>query len=249
MRTQSVVQLSGKPVSEKQVAVSFNLLPGSDPGALGCFISIWEGTRILSASEALQTRKINSAEISGVHLFDHLSIGRKNYIIGLGMDRARDCETIIATLSVDTSARINQSLPGAGSSLHVNSDNIGTDFLIAHLETPGGNQVKLCKKWVALFRGPFNPGGYDGTNMIATAKADPDQHSGSIIVKNIPKGLVRFETYTLVFGQGLDKFGNLDYTKLICSCTFIVWRSKIYIGTPAASPVLTSCSPILLHAL
>lgn len=85
--------------------------------------------------------------------------------------------------------------------------------------------------------------------MIATAKADPNQYSGSILVKNIPKGLVRFETYTLVFGQGLDKFGNLDYTKLISSCTFIVWRSKIYIGTPASSPVLTSRSPILLHAL
>lgn len=248
MCTQGVIQLIGKPVNEKQAAVSFNLLPGSDPGTMGCFLSIWEGTRVLSASEALQTRKIISGELFGEHLFDALSIGKKNYMIGLGIDKGRETETIVATLSINISALLNHPLPAVCSHISVNSDNIGTDFLIAHFAGPCCNQIKANKKWIALFQGEFNPGLYDGTNMIATSKAAPYQYSGSIIMKNIPKGLARFETYTLIFGQGLDKFGNLDYSKLISSCTFIVWRSKIYIGASATSPVLTSL-PILLNAI
>ena len=248
MCTQGVIQLIGKPVNEKQVAVSFNLLPGSDPGAMGCFLSIWEGSRTLPSSDALQTRKITGGELFGEHIFDQLSIGKKNYIIGLGIDKGRATETIVATLSLATSAVFNQPLPTVCSNITVNSDNIGTDFLIAHFASPCCNQIKANKKWIALFQGEFGPGIYDGTNMIATSKAAPYQYSGSIIMKNIPKGLVRFETYTLIFGQGLDKFGNLDYTKLISSCTFIVWRSKIYIGTSATSPFLAP-SPILFNAI
>ncbi|WP_367868107.1 hypothetical protein [Pedobacter sp. WC2423] len=248
MCTQGVIQLIGKPVNEKQAAVSFHLLPGSDPGAMGCFLSVWEGTRALSSAEALQTRKIISGELFGEHLFDELSIGKKNYIIGLGIAKGKESETIVATLSLSVSAILNQSLPAVCSNISVNSDHIGTDFLIAHIAGPCCNQIKANKKWIALFQGGFNPGLYNGTNMIATSKAAPYQYSGSIIMKNIPKGLVRFETYTLIFGQGLDKFGNLDYTKLISSCTFIVWRSKIYIGASATSPLLAA-SPILLHAI
>ncbi|RAJ35564.1 hypothetical protein [Pedobacter cryoconitis] len=248
MCTQGVIQLIGKPVNEKQASISFNLLPGSDPVAMGCFLAIWEGTRALSTSEALQTRKIISGELFGEHLFGALSIGKKNYIIGLGIDKGKTTETIVATLSLSTSAILNQPLPAVCSNISVNADNIGTDFLIAHFSSPCCNQIKANKKWIALFQGEFNPGFYDGTNMIATSKAAPYQYSGSIIMKNIPKGLGRFETYTLIFGQGLDKFGNLDYTKLISSCTFIVWRSKIYIGASATNPLL-SPSSVLLNAL
>ncbi|KIO78093.1 hypothetical protein TH53_05740 [Pedobacter lusitanus] len=248
MCTQGVIQLIGKPVNEKQAAVSFNLLPGSDPVAMGCFLSIWEGSRTLSSSEALQTRRINSGELFGDHIFDKLSIGKKNYIVGLGIDKGRATETIVATLSLGVSAILNQPLPAVYSNISVNADNIGTDFLIAHFASPCCNQIKANKKWIALFQGEFNSAIYNGTNMIATSKAAPYQYSGSIIMKNIPKGLARFETYTLIFGQGLDKFGDLDYTKLISSCTFIVWRSKIYIGASATSPFSAS-SPTLINAI
>jgi len=248
MCTQGVIQLIGKPVNEKQTAVSFNLLPGSDPGAMGCFLSVWEGTRILPSSYALQTRKITSGEIFGEHIFDNLSIGKKNYIIGLGIDMGKVTETIVATLSLTTSALFNVPLPAVCSNISVDSDHIGTDFLIAHFASPYCNQIQANKKWIALFQGEFGPGIYKGKNMIATSKAAPYQYTGSIIMKNIPKGLARFETYTLIFGQGLDKSGNLDYTKLISSCTFIVWRSKIYIGACATSLFLPS-SPVLFNAI
>ncbi|MBB6270305.1 hypothetical protein HDF26_000732 [Pedobacter cryoconitis] len=248
MCKQGVIQLIGKPINEEQAAVSFSLLPGSDPVAMGCFLAIWEGTAVLSTSEALQARKIGSGELFGEHTFDQLFIGKKNYIIGLGIDKGRETETIIATLSLTISAVFNQLLPAVYSNISVNADNIGTDFLIAHFTSPCCNQIKSNKKWIALFHGEFSPGIYNGINMIATSKAAPYQYSGSIIMKNIPKGLGRFETYTLIFGQGLDKSGNLDYSKLISSCTFIVWRSKIYIGTSAASP-FSAPLPLLLHAL
>jgi hypothetical protein len=248
MCTKGVIQLIGKPINEKQTAVSFNLLPGSDPGAMRCFLSIWEGTHTLSSSDALQTRKITSSELFGEHIFDQLSIGKKNYIIGLGIDMGMATETIVATLSLTRSAIFNLPLPAVCSNISVDSDHIGTDFLIAHFTSPYCNQIKANKKWIALFQGEFTPGIYNGTNMIATSKAAPYQHAGSIMMKNIPKGLARFETYTLIFGQGLDKSGNLDYTKLISSCTFIVWRSKIYIGASATSPFLTP-SPVLFNAI
>ncbi|QNK63714.1 hypothetical protein H7F33_04235 [Pedobacter sp. PAMC26386] len=248
MCTQGVIQLIGKAVNEKQAAVSFHLLPGSNPEAMGCFLAIWEGNRSLSTSEALSIRRIKSNELFGEHLFDQLSIGRKNYTIGLGIDKGRETETIVATLSLAVSALLNHPLPTVCSNIRVNADNIGTDFLIAHFNSPCCNQIKANKKWIALFHGEFNPSLYNETNMIATSKAAPYQYSGSIIMKNIPKGLARFETYTLIFGQGLDKFGNLDYNKLISSCTFIVWRSKIYIGTSATS-LLLAPSPILFNAI
>lgn len=230
MSMQGVIQISGKPVNNKQLIISFNVLPGSNPDAMGYYISIWEGNYIQSAKFALQTIKITTSNQSGEVLFDQLSIGKESYIVGLGIKRAGGEHQICATLSIPANASSKMFLPAKLSNIMVSADHIGTNFLIAQFATPCHNQPRINNNWIALFHGKFTPDMYQGTNVITVTKAVTNQPTGVIMMKNIPNGLSRFGTYTLVFGMGLDSSGNPDYKMLISSHTFIVWKSSIYLG-------------------
>lgn len=233
---QGVIQISGKPVNNKQLIVSFNVLPGSDPDAMGYFISIWEGNYIQSEKLTLQTIKITTKNQSGEVLFDQLAIGKKSYIVGLGIKSATGEQQICATLSVPANATSKMFLPARLSNIMVKADHIGTNFLIAQFATPCDNQSRINKNWIALFHGKFSADMYQGTNVITVTKAVTNKHSGVIMMKNIPNGLSRFGTYTLIFGTGLDSSGNPDYKMLISSHTFIVWKSSIYLGVAVTAP-------------
>lgn len=77
---------------------------------------------------------------------------------------------------------------------------------------------------------------YQGKDVITVTKTVTSKHSGVIMIKNIPDGLCRFGTYTLVFGMGLNEAGDPDYKMMISSYTFIVWKSSIYLGVAATAP-------------
>jgi len=231
MCTHGAITIIGKPINSKQLLVSFEVLPGTDPCGQGHFVAIWEGRKVLSSAEALHTHMVSSCGTTGQLLFNELAIGKKEYMIGYGIDGYAGMETICATLTLPAAAKTGVILPANLSNVFVSPDHIGTDVLLAQLSIPFYYQERHSFKWIALFQGEFNDQMCHGKNVLAVSKSFIPQHCGSILLKNIPGRLSRFETYTLVHGIGLDAFGGPDYSKQISYYTFIVWRSNIYIGT------------------
>lgn len=231
MSALGVIKLSGKPISSKQVLVSFQALPGTNPAEQGHFISIWKGRKVLGPAMALFTHMISTSCQSDQVVFNDLAIGDQEYIIGYGIDGHEGMETICATLLLSLNAETGRVLPASMSDVFVSPDHIGTDALLAHLAIPFYYQDKHSFKWIALFQGDFHEHMYSGVKVMGVSKCFMPQNCETILMRNIPERLIRFETYTLVHGIGLDARGGPDYTKLISYHTFVVWKSSIYIGT------------------
>lgn len=231
-----VIHFSGKPINEKQVEVTFRLLPGSGAADLGCYLAVWEGNQPGLLSEALCIRKVEADTASGIVVLNDFAIGRKNYIIGLGlyMDTADDI--ICACLEIPSDVLIHTPLNALLSQIMVFAENIGTDFLIARIQTPPVAAANDDYRWIALFPGKFKADMRRGVNVI-TSKYLSVRYPSKITLKDIPNGLSRFETYTLVYGVGSDKEGYPDYDKIIGTCTFIVWRSRIYVNSSFELPL------------
>ncbi|HEY0175952.1 MAG TPA: hypothetical protein VGC08_06215 [Pedobacter sp.] len=223
MSTQSAIRISGKVTDSGRVLVLFNSLPGSDQDRPGHFLSIWEGNCVRSSSDALQTKHINTEISLGQHLFTGLS-AEKDYMIGYGIKNGEGPGTICATMAVPAGTSPGTRLAAELSRVFVNADTIGTDFLMAQLEIPSGYSEKSGNNWIALFQGKFKDTMYSGTGVIAVRKNIAPQYQRTIVMKNIPQELVRFETYTLVLGAGLDASGNPDYSGLLSYHTFIIWK-------------------------
>jgi|GEM_PF-1097260 len=230
MSSQNIIQISGKPLNDRQVSVSFTVLPGSDPFLLGCFISIWEGNHILSTKEALQTERITTRYQSGEVIFSGLAIGKKHYVVAFGLGLNTAMEIVCASLEMPAGENPAANLVVKSSEICVIPDGIGKDFLIAQLPTAFCRRTVCASSWIALFEGGFKTSMYKGEQAIAINKVNPHRNSGKIIMNNILKGLERFETYTLVLGMGVDWRGYPDFSKLVSTYTFIVWKSKIYGG-------------------
>ncbi|WP_158800053.1 hypothetical protein [Pedobacter sp. L105] len=229
MSAQNTIQISGKLINENQLLVSFSVLPGSDPHELGCFIAIWKGQDFLSAAESQQVIRIGSNQQAGEVVFDDLTLGH-DYIIGFGLGLHTNTEAVCASLILPAHAAVTDELLVTLSNITVIPDEIGTDFLIAQLPVLFCRKLSRTDSWIALFNGPFTSGMYDGSNVIAINKVNPHRNSGKIIMNNILGRLERFETYTLVLGMGLNHYGYPDFSRLVSSHTFIVWKSKIYAG-------------------
>lgn len=234
MSVQHAIQISGKLISENQVSVSFTVLPGSDPYLLGCFIAVWKGQEFQSSAEALQLVRLVANQQSGQVIFDNLNPDQQDYTIGFGLGLQTNSEVICAGLSLPLQADTSTDLQVMLSNISVIPDEIGTDFLVAQLPISFCNKVNLTSSWIALFKGGFKPGVYTtGSLMIAMNKVNPDRNSGKVVMNNIRSSLERFETYTMVLGMGFNDQGHPDFSKLVSSCTFIVWKSKIYAGQGA----------------
>ncbi|SEA40022.1 hypothetical protein [Pedobacter hartonius] len=210
-------------------------MPGTEPCKQGHFVAILEGREVLSSAEALHTHIVCSTGMCGQLLFNDLAIGKKEYIVGYGIDGYAGMETICATLILPAAAKKGVILPANLSNVFVSPDHIGTDLILAQLSIPFYYQERYSFKWIALFPGEFNDQMCHGKNVLAVSKSYIPQHCGNILLKNIPERLSRFETYTLVHGIGLDAFHVPDYSKQVSYCTFIVWRSNVYIGTTGVS--------------
>ena len=230
MSSQNIIQISGKPLNDRQVSVSFTVLPGSDPFLLGCFISIWEGSQVLATGEALHTERVITRYQSGEVIFEGLDIGKKDYVIGFGLGLNTAMEAVCASLELPAGADPATNLVVRLSDIFVIPDGIGTDFLIAQLPIAFCRRTISATSWIALFEGGFKTSMYKGEQVIAINKVNPHRNSGKIIMNNILNGLERFETYTLVLGMGVDWRGYPDFSKLVSTYTFIVWKSKIYGG-------------------
>jgi hypothetical protein len=231
MPTQSVIQFSGKAINKTQVVVSFTLFPGSNAAELGCYVAVWQGSEICTSAEAVQKHVILTQNHSGEITLDNLLMSGQDYVIGLGLHAGSIEETIYSCLKVDAGSVINKPLTAILSNVSVSSADIGTDFLVAKIESPNFDEVKIDQGWIALFPGKYKETMKDGINVVAISNTTVGQHPEKIIMKNIPNGLSRFETYTIIYGVGLNQANEPDYQKMIGTYTFIVWRSKIYIHT------------------
>lgn len=231
MPNQSVIQFSGKAINKTQVGVSFTLFPGCNAAELGCYISVWQGSEICSAAEAVHKQMILIPNHSGEITLENLRISEQDYVIGLGLHGNSTEETIYCCLKLEAGAVVNKPLAAILSNVSVSSAEIGTDFLVAQIESPNFDEVKIDQGWIALFPGKYKDTMKQGINVIATSNTTGSQHPEKIIMKNIPNGLSRFETYTIIYGVGLDHFNEPAYHKMIGTYTFIVWRSKIYVHT------------------
>lgn len=217
---QGIIQFSGIIIDGTTVKINYNSLPGAHPNKQGYFVAIWQGSQILSLSEALNVQKIGTDDQAGTANFTDLSIERQDYIIGLGVDFAAKA-TICATLQVAQDAQPNTSLPAVLSSVIVPDSGIGTNSLIATYVTPLYNTPLLNNNWIALFAGPFTANCFTGADVITTSKATSNLNTGSISMNNIPNGLVRFQTYTIVYGMSSNA-GTPNYSDIIAYSTFIV---------------------------
>lgn len=237
MPTKSVIQFSGKATSKTQVVVSYTLLAGCNAAELGCYISVWQGSEICTSAEAVHKQMILSPNHSGQITLEHLFVSGQDYVIGLGLYGNSAEETIYCCLKLEATAVINRPLAAVLSNVSVSSSDIGTDFLVAHIESPNFDEVKIDQGWIALFSGKYKESMKQGVNVIATSKTTVSQHPEKIIMKNIPNGLSRFETYTILYGVGLDQANEPDFQRMVGTYTFIVWRSKIYIHTSIDLPL------------
>lgn len=230
MSKRGVIRISGKSINSSQLLVSFETLPGTDPKALGHFISVWEGENVLSQAEVIFTQMISTSSSRDEIILSMPYRGEKDCIIGYGVDGYEEMETICATLKFSGSVKTGVMLPSHLSDVFVNQDAIGTDSLIAQLSIPLYYQEKSSFKWIALFHGEFNTQMFLGTNLLASSKCFVPQNCAAILMNDIPEGLVRYETYTLMHGIGLNAIGDPDFSKTVSYHTFIVWKSNIYLG-------------------
>ncbi|WP_131538882.1 hypothetical protein [Pedobacter nototheniae] len=217
---QGIIQFTGSIIDGKTVKINYNSLPGAHPKTMGYFVAIWQGSQIQALSAALQTQKIGTDDQAGTTNFTDLSLQKQDYIIGFGVDFAVGT-TICATLMVSKDAKPNDPLPAILSSVIVPDGAIGTNSLVATYVTPLYNTPKQNANWIGLFSGAFTANCFTGANVIATAKATSDTNTGSISMNNIPNGLIRFETYTLVYGMS-SKAGSPNYSDIISYYTFTV---------------------------
>jgi hypothetical protein len=217
---QGIIQLSGSIVNGNMVKINYNSLPGAHPKTLGYFVAIWQGNQIQGIDKAESTKLVSLEDQGGSITFDDLNLAKLDYIIGFGVS-STDGTSICATLPVPKSATVGP-LPSAFlSTLMVTEDSIGSDSLVASYVTPIYNRPKTNNNWIALFLGGFSANMFSGTNVIKFTKATSDNNIGAIAMNDIPHKLVRFETYTLVYGTGLTGT-NPNYGEIISYYTFTV---------------------------
>ncbi|MEJ5090682.1 hypothetical protein GEO21_11620 [Sphingobacterium faecium] len=217
---QGIIQLSGSIIDGTTVKINYNALPGAHPATMGYFVAIWQGSQIQALSEALQTQKIEVDNQAGTTNFTGLSIQTQDYMIGFGVNLDAGT-TICSTLSITKAAQPGDPLTPYLSTVTVSVDGIGSNSLIARYQTPLYNAPKTNANWIALFPGPFTANCFTGANVIASANATSDNNAGIISMNNIPNGLVRFQTYTVVYGMSL-KSGSPNYNDIISYYTFTV---------------------------
>ncbi|MNK12998.1 hypothetical protein D3C87_310770 [compost metagenome] len=217
---QGIIQLSGSIIDGTTVKINFNSLPGAHPKTMGYFVAIWQGSQIQALSSALQTQKIGVDNQAGTANFTGLSLQKQDYIIGFGVDFEVGT-TICSTLYVPLNSQPFDPLTPNLSSVLVPEAGIGTNSLIASYVTPLYNRPKTNANWIGLFQGPFTANCFNGTGVIASTNATSDTNTGSIAMNDIPNGLIRFQTYTVVYGMS-SKAGSPNYSDIISYYSFTV---------------------------
>ena len=214
--TQSIIKFSGSIDSGEAISVEYKCLHGANPKTLGYFLAIWQGTVIDDLSKALEIQNINTTDKDGSTTFEGLTISTLDYIVGFGVNNENG-HSICATLAVPADAEQGQELEATLSTLTLVKH--GSNNLNVAFSTPAYNLAKSNKNWIALFEGPLTGNMYKGTNVIKTAPVTIDQNQGITAMNDIPGGLKKFSTYTVVYGMGL-KEDKIDYSNMISAYTF-----------------------------
>lgn len=214
---QLVIDLNGQVKSGTMVSLDFNALPGANPKELGYFVAIWQGDQIQDLKAAKQVQKITTTTQAGSTTFDNLELSNRDYIIGLGV-HDESGTSICATLAVPKGVAPFTPLDNSLSSVTLQDQS--SDSLIATFDTPVYNLPKTNKNWVALFKGAFTANMYKGTNVVKTTMISDDTNDGAVAMNDIPGGLIRMKQYTLIYGMGIDKSGDPDFSNLVSATEF-----------------------------
>lgn len=214
---QLMIDLMGQVESGTMVSLDFKALHGANPKELGYFVSIWQGTQIQDPAAAKQTQNITTTTQDGSATFEKLELNDLDYIIGLGVNN-KSGTSICATLAVPKGGKAGEPLGSSLSSVRINSQK--TNSLVASFITPVYNLAADNKNWVALFKGAFTANMYKGINVVKTTMITDNTNEGAVAMNDIPGGLIRFQKYTLIYGMGVDKSGNPDFSSLIAATEF-----------------------------
>lgn len=214
---QLTIDLNGQVQGGTMVSLDFNALPGANPKELGYFVAIWQGDQIQDLKAAKQIQEITTTTQAGSAVFQNLELNNRDYIIGLGVNNENDT-SICATLAVPKGFAPFTPLDNSLSSIRL--QNQSSDSLIAGFNTPEYNTPSDNKNWVALFKGVFTANMYKGINVVKTTMISDNTNDGAVAMNDIPGGLIRMKQYTLIYGMGVDKSGDPDFSNLVSATEF-----------------------------
>lgn len=221
----ATIQISGVVINGTTVKVSYKALPGSNPKAMGYFVAIWQGSQIQNITAAKQVLPLTNDSQDGDLNFAKLELSKLDYIIGFGVNQDADGKaqnTVCATMLIPATAKVGDKLVPVLSDLEVPEDGIGTNSLVALYTTPLYNTPKTNGNWIALFEGPFTANCYSGGGLIKSDTVGSNKRKDSTTLDDIPGGLIRFETYTLVYGMSLKEDAEPNFSSIINYYTFSI---------------------------
>lgn len=206
------IQLAGSVPSGTTINIEYQALQGANPKELGYFVAIWQGTQIMGLDTAIDSHDIEGTSVDGDFNFDGLELATQNYTVGFGVNN-EDGTTICATLAIPAG---NEEVTSSLSSVTLNSRR--SNSLTANYTTPAYNRPKTNKNWIALFQGGFTANMYKGINVVKTAMVSSDNNIGTASLSGVT--FIRNQSYTLVYGMGLDNNGNPNFSNLISAVEF-----------------------------
>ncbi|MCH2223802.1 MAG: hypothetical protein MK066_03455 [Crocinitomicaceae bacterium] len=185
------IQLSGKIISGKIIALEYKTLSNNNPKKNKNWIAIWQGSQIHYAEKPLRKILITNNNQDGGLAFDSLVIRNLQYIVGYGSSDS--ISTASSTLYFQKGSTI-----GIPFSTSIKVIDIGPNYIISRFTTPLGNTPKDNDNWIGIWKGKTFS--YDGSDIIKRVKVQPNVASGLAAINDLT--LERQTWYTVVYGSG-----------------------------------------------
>ena len=184
------VLLTLQAVTSATVTISYETLPGNQPGLYGNFLAIWQSTVIPWSAPPLKRQDLPSGGQSGATTLSGIAIQQKPYIVGYGV--GADVTTIAASLSLHP----DQDPVVLATTIEIPA--LTPDSLVVHYRTLPGYRPLTAGNWVGLWQGQVSP--FYAGDPIARAAPDDDSPEGYIAMNGLI--LTFATTYTLVYFAG-----------------------------------------------
>ena len=219
---QYTISYTGILEGESLIEIDLLGLEGSSPENFGYYMAIWQGNQIMNLSQAKAVQNILIQTQDGSFVFNTLGLSQLDYTIGLGVNK-KDSTSFCSTLIIPKGTQLNETINDSNAFFSsVKILEIGTNSLIAQYKTPEFNLPKQNKNWVALFKGRFTSNMFLGTNIIQKIPINGTTNNGTIVLNNIPNGLIVNQFYTLVYGMGYNSKGTEDAQNIVAASEFRV---------------------------
>ena len=219
---QHTISFTGLLDNASLIEIDLLGLEGSSSEKFGYYMALWQGDQIMDLSRAKTKQNILIQTQDGSFVFNTLGLSQLDYTLGLGVNNS-DSTSFCATLIIPKNVHLNTTLNDSNaffSSIKVL--NIGSNSLIAQYKTPKFNIPKQNKNWVALFNGRFTSNMFLGTNLIQKTPIKGTTNNGTIVLNNIPNGLLVNQFYTLVYGMGYNSTGTENAQNIVAATEFFI---------------------------